>query len=79
MRLATIFKGGIKMVTIRGKYLYQGLSTDVKPTTESTPNGAGFTEIDTGKGFLYDAEGKKWWEIPAGSSVVINPAQGEDF
>ena len=68
------------MLTIRKKYLYMGLSTtDTKPTTASTPNGAVFVEIDTGKAYLYDAEGKQWYEIPAGSSVVINPAQGEVF
>ena len=67
------------MLTIRGKYLYMGLSTDTKPDGESTPNGASFAEIDTGKGYMFDAEGREWHEIPSGSTVVINPAQGEDF
>lgn len=66
------------MLTIRGKYRYYGLSTDTKPTGTSTPNGAAFIEIDTGKGYLFDAEGKEWHELPEGS-VNIDPARGEDF
>lgn len=66
------------MITIRGKYLYFGLSTDTKPTTPSTPNGASFVEIDTGKGYLYDVKGKAWHELPEGS-VHIDPARGEVF
>lgn len=59
--------------------MYYGLSTDTKPTTGSTPNGAAFAEIDTGKGYLYDADSSTWNEIPSGSTVVINPAAGEEF
>lgn len=66
------------MVTIRGKYLYFGLSTDTKPTSASTPNGASFVEIDTGAGFLFDAKGKEWHELPEGS-VHIDPASGVEF
>lgn len=58
------------MVTIRGKYLYQGLSTDTKPAGASTPNGAAFIEIDTGKGFMFDAENKEWHELPEGASSI---------
>lgn len=36
------------------------LSTDTKP---SAPNGSECIEIDTGKIFLYDAEGGEWHEI----------------
>ena len=66
------------MITVRGKYLYMGLSTDTKPTTESTPNGAAFVEIDTGAGFLFDKDGGEWHELPSGS-VHIDPAQGVAF
>lgn len=54
------------------------LSTDKKPTS-GIPNGAICIEIDTGKGYLFDEDNEKWWEIPAGSSVVINPAAGVSF
>lgn len=53
-------------------------STDAKPTT-GVPNGSTCIEIDTGKGYLYDAEGGEWHEIPEGSSVVIDPARGVSF
>ena len=66
------------MITLRGKYMYMGLSTDTKPTTESTPNGAVFVEIDTGDDYLYDAEGEEWDVLPAGS-VHIDPACGREF
>ena len=66
------------MITIRGEYLYFGLSTDTKPTGKSTPNGASFVEIDTGKGYLFDETGAEWHELPEGS-VHIDPAQGVEF
>ena len=53
-------------------------STDTKPTA-GVPNGSTCIEIDTGKGYLYDAEGGEWYEIPRGSSVVIDPARGVSF
>lgn len=53
-------------------------STDYKPM-DGVPNGSTCIEIDTGKGFLFDAVEDKWHEIPAGSSVVINPATGVEF
>lgn len=44
-----------------------GLSTDTKPTTTidgmSIPNGSVFTEINTGKEYMYDEEGSTWYEI----------------
>ena len=53
-------------------------SADTKPT-EGVPNGSTCIEINTGKGYLYDAEGEEWYEIPEGSSVVIDPARGVSF
>ena len=55
----------------------EGLSTDTKPVeyfieTDSNgvevariyiENGSTFTEIDTGKRFMYDAENTVWYEI----------------
>ena len=66
------------MITVRKKYLYVGLSTDTKPTSSTTPNGAAFVEIDTGDGYLYDAENETWHALPSGS-VHIDPANGVDF
>jgi hypothetical protein len=54
-----------------------GLSTDTKPT--DVKNGSTLVEIDTGKGYLFDADSKAWKQIPQGSSVVINPASGVSF
>lgn len=67
------------MLTVRSRYYYEGLSTDTKPTSASTPNGAAFVEIDTGSGFLYDKESKTWYELPSGGSVIIDPASGKEF
>lgn len=44
----------------------RGLSTDDKPTIiEDNPvdNGSSFIEIDTGKLYLYNLDGKTWEEI----------------
>ena len=44
----------------------RGLSTDTKPTVlgdEDIANGTVFIEIDTGKFFMFDAEGKEWNEV----------------
>lgn len=54
------------------------LSTDTKPTKD-IPNGSALIEIDTGKGYLFDAENEEWHELPSGGSVVINPATGVEF
>lgn len=54
------------------------MSTDQKPT-EGIKNGSTLVEMDTGKGYLFDAASSAWREIPQGSSVVINPASGVSF
>ena len=54
------------------------LSTDTKPT-QGIPNGSVCIEMDTGAGFLFDAENEEWHELPSGGTVVINPARGVDF
>lgn len=54
------------------------MSKDIKPT-EGIHNGSTCIEMDTAKGYMFDASGERWIEIPAGSSVVINPARGEVF
>lgn len=58
-------------------YDIRGLSTDTKPV--GVPNGSSYAEIDTGKGYLFDADGSEWHEIPAGSAVVIPVATGVRF
>ena len=40
-----------------------GLSTDAKPT-ENIITGSKFTEVNTGKRFLFDEVGKTWTEDP---------------
>lgn len=45
-----------------------GLSTDTKPTLDKKSNGSSFTEIDTGKKFLYDGEHKTWYELKLSDS-----------
>ena len=51
---------------------YRGLSTDTKPAAAP---GSEFFEMDTGKTYLYDAEGTQWTEQPAsgggGGSVGV--------
>ena len=49
-------------------YQFRGLSTDTKPVGATVGNGSEFIEIDTGKIFLYNAEGEsgsEWCEIGA--------------
>jgi len=45
----------------------RGLSSDIKPTDfvdgAQVINGSVFIEIDTGKGFLFDEQNKKWEEV----------------
>lgn len=43
---------------------FAGRSIDIKPT--DVENGSRFTEIDTGKKYCFDAENKKWHEMPVG-------------
>ncbi len=45
---------------------YRGLSSDTKPTA---PNGSDFLEIDTGKTWYYDADGKEWVDPTATDDV----------
>lgn len=44
-----------------------GLSTDTKPTT-GIITGSVFTEVDTGKAYLFDEVGEEWDEITAANS-----------
>lgn len=46
----------------RGTDFY-GLSTDTKPIDDDIPNGSLFIEIDTGTGFMFDAQNKVWYEV----------------
>lgn len=43
---------------------FAGCSIDTKPT--DVENGSRFTEIDTGLKYCFDAENKKWHEMPVG-------------
>ena len=44
-------------------HTYYGLSTDEKP--ESANNGSRYIEMDSGKVYLYDADGSEWLEVGA--------------
>lgn len=59
-------------------YDIRGLSTDNKPT-QNIPNGSTFVEMNTGKGYLFDAENAQWHEVPSGGAVVIPVATGVMF
>ena len=54
-------------VFIDGKHYVEaaGLSTDSKPT-EGLITGSKFTEVNTGKRFLFDEVSETWTEDPAG-------------
>ena len=43
---------------------FAGRSIDTKPI--DVENGSRFTEIDTGRKYCFDAENKKWHEMPVG-------------
>ena len=47
-----------------------GLSTDSKPTTTVEglyiPNGSVYTEVDTGKTYMFDKENATWYEVSIG-------------
>lgn len=45
---------------------YAGLKDDTKPTA-GVRNGSSFIEMDTGKIYLFDAEGGNWVEIGGAS------------
>jgi hypothetical protein len=57
------------------KLKFVGLSTDTKPTTTynnfAVANGSFFYEIDTGKGYCYDAQNVAWDEIKNGASLYL--------
>lgn len=50
-----------------------GLSTDSKPSTTidgmSIPNGSVFTEVDTGKTFMFDKDNATWHEVAIGGGA----------
>jgi hypothetical protein len=57
------------MVTILRHVIYNDfihdvrcLSTDTKPT-DGIKNGSTCIEMDTGKMYVYDAEGEQWYEM----------------
>ena len=47
-----------------------GLSTDSKPTTTvdgmPIPNGSVYTEVDTGKTYMFDKDNTTWYEVSLG-------------
>ncbi len=47
-----------------------GLSTDSKPTTTvegmPIPNGSVYTEVDTGKTYMFDVDNATWYEVSIG-------------
>lgn len=54
---------------------YRGLSTDTKPAAAP---GSEFLEMDTGKTFLYDADGENWTEQPASGGGKIETVKPSD-
>ena len=48
--------------TYSGVANYFGLTTDDMPTGDDVANGSRFIEMDSGKIYLYDAEGAQWLE-----------------
>ncbi len=54
------------------------LSTDTKPTS-GIKNGSTCIEIDTGKGFLFNATSGSWVEQSGGTVIVIPSATGVSF
>ena len=54
------------MITSDTRTEYFGLSTDSKPT--NAHNGDKYTEINTGKTFLYDEAGAQWVEYSGGEA-----------
>lgn len=69
---AHVKKGMVKMITTDKDFeglqtnnhprTYWLKSTDTKPVNKVL-NGAVCIEVDTGKGFLFDQESKKWTEV----------------
>ena len=56
-----------------------GLSTDSKPTTTvegmPIPNGSVYTEVDTGKTYMFDKENVVWYEVSLGGGGGFTPTQ----
>ena len=51
------------MTTGKAYYVGECLSTDNKPVDDTVFNGSKLIEIDTGKLYIYDGEGKQWVEF----------------
>lgn len=73
------------MVTVLRHVIYNDfihdvrcLSTDTKPTA-NIKNGSTLIEMDTSKGYLYDAAGQTWREQEGGTVIVIPSASGVSF
>jgi hypothetical protein len=66
--MVTLTKYGAKYN--RNILFLEGLSTDTKPTGEfdglSVQNGSEYTEVDTGKKFLFDYDNATWHEVQTG-------------
>lgn len=63
--MITVYRNNGLAMTEEGNLVdkeYRGLSTDSKPT-ENITNGSVFIEIDTGKLYMFDAEGTQWKEL----------------
>ncbi len=63
-----------KFVTYSGRTLYYGLTEDVKPI--DAPNGACYTDIETGDEYWFDKENDGWY-APDGS-FIPNPHEDEE-
>ena len=66
--MVTLTKYGAKYN--RNILFLEGLSTDTKPTDKfdglSIQNGSEYTEVDTGKKFLFDYDNATWYEVQTG-------------
>ncbi len=81
LRVELVFKevGMVSIARYNKKFWdVRCLSTDAKPTLK-VPNGSSCSEMDTGKGYLFDATNSTWHEIPSGSPIVIPSATGVNF
>ena len=56
-----------------------GLSTDTKPTTTvdgmPIPNGSVYTEVNTGKTYMFDKDNVTWYEVSLGGGGGFTPTQ----
>jgi len=53
-------------------------STDTKPVN-GVPNGSTCIEIDTGDGYLFNADAGEWVKQSGGTVIVIPSAAGVNF